>query len=166
MSFIRKRSRSVSASPRTRKRSCTVASSALRPCAVLSRASSKRSCVSASLILATGPHPCNYTNKGHFTGPIVNDFAHRERVFVFSPSILRRAAGAFALALMALGGEAALLGGPRRPRLAPRLGHGRRAGEQGDQPVERIAAVLLLRAKALRLDDDDSVLGHAAAGQP
>src|SRR6185369_1596833 len=68
---------------------------------------------------------------------------------------------ALALALVALRGEAAFLGRAGRPRLAPRLRSGGGGGEQRDQPVERVAPVLLLRAESLRLDDDDAVLGHA-----
>src|SRR6266851_2240421 len=48
-----------------------------------------------------------------------------------------------------LGGEAALTGGGARPGGAAQAGRGRGADDQGDEAVERVGPVALLRAEAL-----------------
>src|SRR5260221_5148843 len=81
------------------------------------------------------------------------------------PSVLIGAARALALAPAPFLGEAALLGRAGRSCLAPCLGGDRGGGQQRYQPVERIAPVLLLRAKTLRLDDDHAVPCHPPPGK-
>jgi hypothetical protein len=64
------------------------------------------------------------------------------------------AARHFALYAAALRGAC----GSRRTADSYRFGH---AGNQGDETIERIAAIFFLAAIGLRLDNDDAILRHA-----
>src|SRR5262249_39112203 len=68
-----------------------------------------------------------------------------------------------AAALLAF--EATLLRGVCRPGRPPWFWALHRRAQQLDKPLDRVRAIALLRAEALRLDHDDAVLGHALAGQ-
>src|SRR5215469_16109837 len=62
--------------------------------------------------------------------------------------------------------EAALPRAGRRFGGTARGGAFHRLGEQRNQTFDRISAVALLGSKALRLNHDHAVLGHALAGEP
>src|SRR5581483_7372610 len=68
-------------------------------------------------------------------------------------------------AAVALAGQALELRGPRRSRAVAGsrlLGGG---ADEGTEAGEGVLAVLRLGAEALRLDDQDPIGGHAAAGE-
>ena len=67
---------------------------------------------------------------------------------------------------LGLVGEAAPARGGARAGGAARARRGRGAEDQGDQPIERVGPVALLRAVALRGDDEDAVLRQPVAGEP
>ncbi len=79
-------------------------------------------------------------------------------------SIERRAAAAaldFRAALLAL--DAALLRGQRRPRLAAMFRRDGRTAEDFNQPRAGVLAVALLRAEAIREQNDHALIGEALA---
>src|SRR5690242_11473208 len=62
--------------------------------------------------------------------------------------------------------EASLFRAQRRPGRPARLGALHRRAQEFCQTLDRVGAVALLGAEALRLDHDHPFLGHAAARKP
>ncbi len=69
------------------------------------------------------------------------------------------------LAVLALGLQAFLSRSQRGARLMPGLGFFERFLDQGYQPLDGVEAILFLSTVAFSLDNQDTVIGHAAAGQ-
>src|SRR5712691_9442313 len=65
-----------------------------------------------------------------------------------------------------LGGEAALARSRAWPGRPAQRRRGGGAADQRDEARQRVRPVALLRAKALRGDDQDAVLRHAVAAEP
>src|SRR5579863_1616256 len=84
------------------------------------------------------------------------------------PSVVEaaRAAPCLDVAATFLALEPPLFRCQRRPGRPPRNRARHRLAQQFDQPIDRISAVALLGAEALRVNHDHAVLGHAVAGEP
>jgi hypothetical protein len=84
----------------------------------------------------------------------------------YPSSIARgRPAQLFDLAAVSLLPQPTLLGGPCRLGLAPYLGASGGPANQSGQAFQGILAIAVLRAEALRLDNQLALLCYAIAGQ-
>src|SRR5580704_14538478 len=90
----------------------------------------------------------------------------REVRAAFSIVEAARAALRLDVAAVLFAFEPALFRSQRRPGRPSRNRAGHGFAQQLDQTVDRISAVALLGAEALRMNHDHAVLGHALASEP